>query len=68
VVVLVEKLARLKRELAETESLLRSSRVNESTRYVLEQLRADLLGQIAALEEPEPADRPSTAADEPAPD
>lgn len=49
--VLVEKLARLKRELQETEFLLRSPRVNDSTRYVLERLRTDLLGQIAALED-----------------
>lgn len=54
----MQKLERLKKELLETESLLRSPRVNESTRYVLERLRADLLSQIAALEsedEAEPA-------------
>ena len=47
----MEKLKRLKRELEETESLLRSPRVNDSTRYVLERLRGDLLAQIAGLEE-----------------
>jgi len=46
----VEKLQRLRRELEETENLLKSPRVNGGTRYVLERLRTDLEQQIASLE------------------
>ena len=46
----MRKLDRLRQELNETESLLRSPRVGDTTRYVLERLRDDLKGQIVAIE------------------
>jgi hypothetical protein len=46
----LQKLERLKQELLETDSLLKSPRVGGGTRYVLQQLRKDLARQIESLE------------------
>ncbi len=60
----MEKLARLKQELKETESLLQSPRVSDTTRYVLNALRDDLKKQIAELDSAEVLPTP----EEPSPD
>ncbi len=51
-----DKLFRLRQELGETISLLKSPRVKGMTRYVLERLRDDLQRQVAHLQKADEID------------